>query len=569
MDITTFLISVFCLVDDFMKEKRLRQASYSNGRQFEYTYDAVGNRSSQMVDLGPGEQVETTYQYDHANRLEYVDSQLYTWDYNGNLLADGTGTYAYDRANLLAGVSAPSMVASFVYNGQGDRVQQTVNNTTTTYTLDLAGGLTQVLADGTHTYLYGNGRIAQYSMWIGEEYFLGDALGSVRQLAAYSNSGSVSLAKGYQPYGEVLDSAGNTATSYGYTGEWTDNTGMVYLRARYYDPTQGRFMSKDTWGGDMNQPMSYNAWLFTYANPVNLTDPSGHGQFPCELLPPEEQEDCWIGNPPNVSGYNEKIPPAGVTFTGSNLTPPSIYKRRWIRNLSGVLCSCSGIVPPGTEQSQFISNTDPYAASWPPYEGNDDNMHTGLCGQAVIAALLNKVVPGQYSLNRVVHDFLYFRPGDPPDYTTVGELASFINTAYAMYLHADGSRMYVWDWTNNFNDPYGIDEMPDLMRPWLTQQSYFIAGVKVGGSTGKLNNGNASHWIVISGVSNEWNRTWEGNGYSYESPWRWIRIYNPFDNDTEYYTWNDFRRAWLADNAAVLKVDTRMNTPIRIPARCR
>ncbi len=52
---------------------------------------------------------------------------------------------------------------------------------TTNYTLDLAAGLTQVVDDGTNTYLYGNGRIAQVDSTT--EYFLGDALGSVRQLA--------------------------------------------------------------------------------------------------------------------------------------------------------------------------------------------------------------------------------------------------------------------------------------------------------------------------------------------------------------------------------------------------
>jgi len=57
--------------------------------------------------------------------------------------------------------------------------------------LDNIHGLTQVLADITYTYLYGNGRIAQYSATT--EYFLGDALGSVRQLT--DASGEVTLAK--------------------------------------------------------------------------------------------------------------------------------------------------------------------------------------------------------------------------------------------------------------------------------------------------------------------------------------------------------------------------------------
>jgi hypothetical protein len=72
---------------------------------------------------------------------------------------------------------------------ESDRVSQTVGITTTNYTLDtstslsagLAAGLTQLLFDGTDTYLYGNGRIAQHDA-SGAQYFLGDALGSVRQL---------------------------------------------------------------------------------------------------------------------------------------------------------------------------------------------------------------------------------------------------------------------------------------------------------------------------------------------------------------------------------------------------
>ena len=91
-------------------------------------------------------------------------------------------TYTYNRANQLVSVSGAGTTMSYGYNGQGDRVSQTVGITTTAYTLDLAAGLTQVLSDGTDTYLYGVGRIAQYGA-SGAQYFLGDALGSVRQLA--------------------------------------------------------------------------------------------------------------------------------------------------------------------------------------------------------------------------------------------------------------------------------------------------------------------------------------------------------------------------------------------------
>ncbi len=116
----------------------------------------------------------------------------------------------------LTGVNGPTITASYGYNGLGDRLQQTVNGTGNAYALDLAGGLTQVLSDGTRTYLYGSGRIAQYT-GMTAEYFLGDALGSVRQLA--DASGNVTLAKSYEPYGEVIGSASTSNASYGRRGE--------------------------------------------------------------------------------------------------------------------------------------------------------------------------------------------------------------------------------------------------------------------------------------------------------------------------------------------------------------
>jgi hypothetical protein len=51
---------------------------------------------------------------------------------------------------------------------------------------------------------------------------------------------------------------------------------MVYLRSRYYNVADGRFLSRDTWGGDYNSPQSINRWNYTQSNPINLTDPTGY-----------------------------------------------------------------------------------------------------------------------------------------------------------------------------------------------------------------------------------------------------------------------------------------------------
>jgi RHS repeat-associated protein len=275
---------------------RLTAADYSDGSFFHYAYDAAGNRLSETT------QAESNaYTYDDANRLASLNGVAYTWDAKGNLLSDGVYSYTYDGANRLTGVTDGASAVSYAYNGLGDRLQTSAAGQTTRYTLDLVSGLTQVLHDGGYTYLYGNGRIAQYGA-NGGEYFLGDALGSVRQLA--DASGAVRLSRSYQPYGELLASNGEGESVYGFTGEATDAlTGMVYLRARWYSAYVGRFISKDEWDGDYISPLSLNSWLYGFANPITNVDPSGFGpeevcssfdQDCIDLRPNERDLTLWL-----------------------------------------------------------------------------------------------------------------------------------------------------------------------------------------------------------------------------------------------------------------------------------
>jgi YD repeat-containing protein len=194
---------------------RLLEANYSDGRFYHYTYDRVGNRLSKTTETGT-----TIYTYDIANRLTSVGETTYTYDNNGNLRSDGVNTYAYDSANRLTSIQNQQSTIVYRYDGLGNRLQQTVGGVTTTYTLDLASGLTQVLSDGPNTYLYGNGRIAQQN-GLDTEYFLGDALGSVRQLT--DADGIVMLANFYDPYGNLTASLGTEQSAYGFTGEQQDS----------------------------------------------------------------------------------------------------------------------------------------------------------------------------------------------------------------------------------------------------------------------------------------------------------------------------------------------------------
>jgi len=171
---------------------------------------------------------------------------------------------------------------------------------TTTFEQDIASGLSQVLSDGTNTYLYGYNRISQTNT-DATGYFLDDAIGSVRQVAGIAVSSDVEdtdseltilLAKSYSPYGETIDSVGTFETSFGFTSEMTDDTGLINLRARWYAPGQGRFITKDSWSGDYYNPITLVKWVYTNADPITETDPSG--MMPTEPCGPGGCKDGLI-----------------------------------------------------------------------------------------------------------------------------------------------------------------------------------------------------------------------------------------------------------------------------------
>jgi RHS repeat-associated protein len=98
-------------------------------------------------------------------------------------------------------------------------------------------------------------------------------LGSVRQLT--TQDGNVGLTQSFDPFGNSVSVMGPDASNYGYAGEWADATELQFLRARYYTPSQGRFLTRDPFPGILLQPATFNPYLYVVNNPVLITDPSG------------------------------------------------------------------------------------------------------------------------------------------------------------------------------------------------------------------------------------------------------------------------------------------------------
>jgi RHS repeat-associated protein len=80
----------------------------------------------------------------------------------------------------------------------------------------------------------------------------------------------------YDAFGLLLNRSGSTENDYLYTGEQYDpNVGFYYLRARYYNPANGRFLTMDTWPGMRFEPLSLHKYLYCESGPVGKWDPSG------------------------------------------------------------------------------------------------------------------------------------------------------------------------------------------------------------------------------------------------------------------------------------------------------
>jgi len=80
----------------------------------------------------------------------------------------------------------------------------------------------------------------------------------------------------YDAFGNKINSTGTTPNNYLYRGEQFDSDlGLYYLRARYYNPATGRFLSRDPEDGKLKAPASLHKYLYAAGDPVNRIDPRG------------------------------------------------------------------------------------------------------------------------------------------------------------------------------------------------------------------------------------------------------------------------------------------------------
>ena len=215
-----------------------------------------------------------------------------TYDANGNTtLAANGNSYTYDSENHMTSATGNGKTITMVYDAFGNRVAKavtTASGTTTTQYLvedDMnPTGLPQVLEEKVggvvqRVYTYGLQRISEnlffenQNQWI-PSFYVYDGSGSVRQLT--DSTGTPTDEYEYDAFGNSFTKQGTTPNNYLYRGEQFDSDlGLYYLRARYYNPATGRFLSRDPEGGNALDPKTLHKYLYAGGDPVNGIDPTG------------------------------------------------------------------------------------------------------------------------------------------------------------------------------------------------------------------------------------------------------------------------------------------------------
>ena len=291
--------------------QRLTRITEADGRRTDYQYDPFGNRTRETITnitdpqaSGGSPKAYGTYDYIYAtnsNRLNRINfngalQETLQYDNAGRITSRTksgvTTNYTFDDRGLLTQVTKPGMAITYTYDALGVRKTKTVNGQTTRYLTANIFGLPHVLAELDTsmnikaTYVYaGNAQLKEEPVAADRSkdlYLLHDGInGSITH--ATDMTGRIRNQYDYDAFGARSEPNPATSSSYknyGYTGEeYDEETGLLYLRARYYDPTLGRFISADPYWGRLEEPVTQNRYIYVQNNPLLFTDPSGLDTF--------------------------------------------------------------------------------------------------------------------------------------------------------------------------------------------------------------------------------------------------------------------------------------------------
>ncbi|MBW7473875.1 hypothetical protein K0T92_03890 [Paenibacillus oenotherae] len=261
-----------------------------------FTHDGFSNMTG-ITKLDGSESEQSSFTYDLLNRIQWEETpegtSEYQYDGKGSRvinkttqpprLSMGERNLTYNAMDMLSRFEQTDTGtdASYTYYGDGLRATKNVNGTLTRYVYVEGQAIEE---------LDGSGNVKARNIWGNELLWRQDKLANKSGYYWYNGHGDViriTDASGteinryaYDIWGNVTEKVEGMSNPFRYTGEIQDDeSGYIYLRARYYDPTVGRFTNEDTYEGENDDPLSQNLYTYVNNNPLKYTDPTGN--LPC------------------------------------------------------------------------------------------------------------------------------------------------------------------------------------------------------------------------------------------------------------------------------------------------
>ncbi|HEY3359570.1 MAG TPA: FG-GAP-like repeat-containing protein [Polyangia bacterium] len=232
-----------------------------------FTYDAIGNMVANTR-LGCYTYAASGAGSVRPKAVTAAGANSYAYDANGNMVSGAGRTITWDGDNR------PSQIGTttFGYDADGARLKKTTGGVTTYY----LGDDYEVTSGVTTKYVSVNGRVVAKTVGATKYWIHLDHLGSVQAIS--DAGGGEAQRQTFRPYGEKLWSPTGHAEARGFTGQRHDESGLVFLHARYYDPQLARFISPDP-VVPYESVVGMNRYAYAGNDPVNHTDSNGLGWF--------------------------------------------------------------------------------------------------------------------------------------------------------------------------------------------------------------------------------------------------------------------------------------------------
>ena len=205
---------------------------------------------------------------------------MMAYDANGNTTTktDSTGTtqYSWDFENRLSSVTLPGSggSVSYAYDPFGRRIYKSSASGTSSYVYDGDDLTEETNAAGAVVARYARTELIDEPLAMlrsgTTSYYEQDGNNSVTSLS--NTAGALAQSYTFDSFGNETASSGSLTNPFQFTGRELDSeTTLYFMRARYFDPASGRFLSEDPRGfGD-----GLNFYRYVHDNPVNFADPTG------------------------------------------------------------------------------------------------------------------------------------------------------------------------------------------------------------------------------------------------------------------------------------------------------